>query len=91
MFVEAVRQLRNALFEFLPSGGVNGCKSHILMLFELRCYRFLKQMYAGDWAFRRHKERAGSPRREQENREVICAYPLYLILTAPASVLLLDK
>ena len=38
MLVETVGQLYNALFQFLPSGGVNGCKSHFSLLFYLRYY-----------------------------------------------------
>ena len=38
MFVETVGQLHDALFQFLPSGGVNGCKSHFSLLFYLRNY-----------------------------------------------------
>ena len=38
MFIEAVGQFHNALFQFLPSGGVNGCKSHFSLLFYLRYY-----------------------------------------------------
>lgn len=63
MFVEAIRQLRDALFEFLPSGGVDGCKSHILMLFDLPDYCFTRQMYAGNWAYRRGGVEAGKPRK----------------------------
>lgn len=75
MLVEAVRQLLYDLFEFLPSGGVDGCKSYILILFDLRDYCFSRQMYAGDWAYRRGGEEEGKPRG---------GYPLCLILTAPA-------
>ena len=38
MLVKAVGQLRDALFQFLPSGGVNGCKSHFSLLFYLHYY-----------------------------------------------------
>ena len=38
MLVKAVGQLHDALFQFLPSGGVNGCKSHFPLLFYLRDY-----------------------------------------------------
>lgn len=62
MLVEAVRQLLYDLFEFLPSGGVDGCKSYILILFDLRDYCFSRQMYAGDWAYRRGGEEEGKPR-----------------------------
>lgn len=66
MLVEAVRQLLYDLFEFLPSGGVDGCKSYILIRFDLRDYCFSRQMYAGDWAYRRGGEEEGKPRKEQE-------------------------
>ena len=36
MFIETLCQLIDALFQFLPSGGVNGCKSHfVVVLFAL--------------------------------------------------------
>jgi len=38
MLVKAVGQLHDALFQFLPSGGVNSCKSHFSLLFYLRYY-----------------------------------------------------
>ena len=38
MLVETVGQFHDSLFQFLPSGGVNGCKSHFSLLFYLRYY-----------------------------------------------------
>jgi len=38
MLIEAVGQLHDTLFQFLPSGGVNSCKSHFSLLFYLRNY-----------------------------------------------------
>jgi len=38
MLIKAVGQLHDTLFQFLPSGGVNGCKSHFSLLFYLRYY-----------------------------------------------------
>ena len=38
MLIEAVGQFHNALFQFLPSRGVNSCKSHFSLLFYLRYY-----------------------------------------------------
>ena len=38
MLVKTVGQLHDALFQFLPSGGVNSCKSHFSLLFYLRYY-----------------------------------------------------
>ena len=36
MFIETICQFLDALFQFLPSGGVNGCKSHfVVVLFAL--------------------------------------------------------
>ena len=36
MCIETLCQLLDALFQFLPSGGVNGCKSHfVVVLFAL--------------------------------------------------------
>ena len=32
MFIETLCQLLDALFQFLPSGGVNGCKSHFVVV-----------------------------------------------------------
>ncbi|GAD05779.1 hypothetical protein PORCRE_1487 [Porphyromonas crevioricanis JCM 15906] len=44
MFSHAKSQFFDALFQFLPSGGINGGKSHIGMLFLLLCFCLLMQM-----------------------------------------------
>ena len=38
MLVKAIGQLHDTLFQFLPSRGINGCKSHFSLLFYLRYY-----------------------------------------------------
>jgi hypothetical protein len=44
MFSHAKSQLFDALFQFLPSGGINSGKSHIGILFLLLCFCLLMQM-----------------------------------------------
>lgn len=44
IFSHTKSQFFNALFQFLPSGGINSGKSHIGMLFLLLCFCLLMQM-----------------------------------------------
>jgi hypothetical protein len=65
MFSHAKSQLFDALFQFLPSGGVDGCKSHInivliVVIFSFRCKCMQPKSLFSD--LMRSKEIAGTCR-----------------------------
>ena len=66
LFFHAKSQFFDALFQFLPSGGVDGGKSHINIVFNCRFF-FSVQMYASEILVPRTDEIKGNSRKSQAN------------------------
>jgi hypothetical protein len=65
LFSHTKSQLFDALFQFLPRGGVDGGKSHINIVFNCR-FLFSVQMYASEILVPRTDEIKGNKRKSQE-------------------------
>lgn len=67
MFSHTKSQFFDALFQFLPCGGVDGGKSHINIVFNCCYFLFLMQMYAAEILVPRPDEIKGNNRNLQAN------------------------